>query len=54
MKDIAGRHVSLMQKHIRISDILTRHICSCTCICKCPGIFLRVTTYTWFPSRLWD
>lgn len=51
---IARRHVSHKQNHIRTPDILTRHICSCTCICNCPDTLLIVTTQTWFPSRFGD
>lgn len=51
LRCIARRHVSRKKNHIRTSDILTRHICSCTWICNCPDTLLMVTTQTWFPSR---
>lgn len=54
LRCIARRHASHKHKHIRCSDILTRHVCSCTCICIRPDTLLIVTTQTWFPSRFGD
>lgn len=51
---VARRHASHKHKHIRYSDTLTRHVCSCTSICICSDTLPVVNTQTWFPSRFGD